>query len=59
MGSLAFARAAHIDLALVPYIGTSIDLEISLRHCLQSEASLRKQPRVQANARRPHKKLKV
>ncbi|ETS01283.1 hypothetical protein M419DRAFT_123719 [Trichoderma reesei RUT C-30] len=30
MGSLAFARAAHIDLALVPFIGTWIDLENSL-----------------------------
>ncbi|KAL7914733.1 hypothetical protein GGI35DRAFT_156348 [Trichoderma velutinum] len=59
MGSLAFARAAHIDLALVPYIGTSIDLEISLRHCLQSKASLRKYPRVRAKRSKPTKKIKV
>lgn len=33
------ARAAHIDLVLVPCIGTSIDLEFSLRRCLQSKTA--------------------
>lgn len=35
--SCVCARAAHIDLVLVPCIGTSIDLEFSIRHCLQNE----------------------
>lgn len=57
MGSLAFARAAHIDLALVPFIGTSIDLEISLSTAYKSGAPhLRKQPRFWAEARNQGKK---
>lgn len=35
--SCVCARAAHIDLVLVPCIGTSIDLEFSFRRCLQFE----------------------
>lgn len=37
--SCVCARAAHIDLVLVPCIGTSIDLEFSLRRCLQSKTA--------------------
>lgn len=37
--SCVCARAAHIDLVLVPCIGTSIDLEFSYRRCLQSKTA--------------------
>jgi hypothetical protein len=37
--SCVCARTAHIDLVLVPCIGTLIDLEFSFRRCLQSKTA--------------------
>lgn len=56
--SCVCARAAHIDLVLVPCIGTSIDLEFSFRRCLQPKTA--HQNRIRILGRRPkfYKKIK-